>query len=267
MGAIFCSWWLKRKKQFFKIRKQGRKKMKKIIFCLIISLIIFSVFTPNANAETSRRFRSEALVNLPLLPAYFFFEVFLHESSHALSGLALGGELYTFHPYPGYVNQDGGRGLMFGYVQILWQEDDIPNNRQLAMHCLAPYLTDMILFISSDLMLNYSSSVRESFIGPVLYLAGMVFPAIYTIFNLFGTSEHTDFAMAANFLGERRELFYTVGTMLACIALWRIVQTGIRVLTVEEGARDGQRERRRNRRRINYQIVPTAGGVSFSMTM
>lgn len=214
--------------------------MKRVLF-LVVLMSIFCFASSVFAEEGGRRLRRNTFYHLFGIPIYFFLEINVHEGSHALGALSTGGRVISYNPYPHYNNEGAFR---FGSTMVSWDTDrsgGVENNIR-AFTLLAPAISQISIFVISDLLISYVPDLNSSFWGPVLYLAGMVCPWIDFVFNLYNQSSSCDFARAAEFLGERRELFYAFGTFIAAVGLWRLIHHFIRIFTERVENNVGDRE-------------------------
>lgn len=198
--------------------------MKTTVVCLVI-LAVFAIVLPadGAEKETELEFDKAKLWNLAGLPAYFFLENFLHESSHALAAKSFGGEVYSFKPYPHRTTD--GVFLMGGFT-LAGKE---LSKRENATVAIAPYLTDAALFISTDLLLSYGAVNPKSAGGLILYSVGMLAPLVNFVYNAHGFGKYNDFVRFSQDTGVNRYTLLVITEGLSFIAAYRLIAQGLNV--------------------------------------
>ncbi|MFA5175482.1 MAG: hypothetical protein WC430_03660 [Patescibacteria group bacterium] len=217
--------------------------MKKLYIYIIIVITLFF----SANAEG--RFRKEVLWNLLAAPAYGFVQLNIHEGSHALGALTVGAELIQYQPYPSLEN-----GIfMWGKVVT----NKIYDRHENGFVLVAPYISDVVIFTASDIILSTEVISPHSISGGILFIAGMVAPFADFVANINNWSEGNDFTRISELYDIPRVFPMIIGNIISAVALWRIVAVGMKVFFEEE----------EETQQISFSVMPTVGGggsMSFS---
>ena len=153
--------------------------------------------------------------------------VLLHESSHALAGLAVGFDIQGFHPYP-HTNEGS---LYLGRVP--WESKQYPSKGQLLAFYGAPFVMDVGLFALSDTLLSTGAVEHRSVAGVFLYTMGLLAPLIDFAKGYFmpdnfryvdGHFHGSDWAVMR---GQGRGTAWAlnvVGAVAIAVGVWRFVQ-------------------------------------------
>lgn len=168
------------------------------------------------------KFQKKKLWNLAALPAYFFLETTLHEGSHGVAALACGAKVTAFKPYPHMA--DGH--LLWGAVYT----DGKLSRGNDAVFTIAPYMTDIILFTSVDLLLGYRVIPPGSVAGLIVYIAGMLAPWINFVYNANNPRSISDFSQFSKITGMNRWALLALSDAIAAFAAWRLWVRGREVL-------------------------------------
>lgn len=146
-------------------------------------------------------------------------QVNLHEGSHALAAMSLGYHVDTYKPWPHFVDIDGQSHLVGGEFAI--REDDAAIPRaDYAWISIAPFVTDLLLFLASDLALE--AVPADSYGAPFLAFGGMMFPLPdFAAGILFRTSE-TDIMKFHQSSGVPSWVSFLVGGALIVVGSWRL---------------------------------------------
>lgn len=196
------------------------------------------------------KFQKKKLWNLLALPAYFMLEVTIHEGSHATAALFNGYHVTAFKPYP---HKYGGQ-LLWGAFYM--KEPAFYSKNDELVIAAAPYLVDIVLFTSTDLLLGYRIIPPESIAGLITFTVGMVAPWVNFVYNVNNVRTFNDFNSIAKSLGVSRWAILAAGDVLAAFAAWRIWVRGRDVLfsAVPVKEKPG---------RVTF--VPLMGGVNGAM--
>lgn len=207
---------------------------------ITISIALISV---TARAEESPSVGSRFGV-LSFFPAFVFSSIGMHEGSHALGAAMAGARDIRVFPRPG---MNVGRQYM-GMTSFLPPCDISP--AQMTMINLAPYISDIVLFAGFDLLLTYHPTLRGSSLGVLCYIAGMVAPFVDMTWNFVRvTDSGSDFRRAADAAGGgpgAHIAIYLAGMVILSVALWRVIQTGIRVFSSRSSSPYFRTNRRRS---------------------
>lgn len=190
--------------------------MKKLICALIFFGLTLSAPRAIADERGGERFVRGRLWHLAELPAWWFVWTVIHESSHALTGTALGYENCGIHPYPH--EHDG----VYSYGDAFC--DGQPNNDIGAIFYLMPSLVDITVFTTSDLILTRHVIDPDSLAGGLLFMGGMLAPWIDFTLNANGLdAEYTDNALFAKSIGVPRWSVMLVQDAIAAAGLIRLI--------------------------------------------
>lgn len=192
---------------------------------VVLSVLLAASVAGAAEKETELELDTVKLWNLAGLPAYFFLENFLHESSHALVAKSLGEDIDSFKPYPH--RSEDGVFLLGGFVTSA----DHISKRDTSLVAIAPYLTDTALFVSTDLFLSYNVVEPKSAGGLILYSVGMLAPFIDLVYNAHGFGSHNDFVIFSKAAGVNRFATLAVTEGVVMVAALRLVMQGFEVFS------------------------------------
>ncbi|MEK9158622.1 MAG: hypothetical protein AAB673_01350 [Patescibacteria group bacterium] len=192
---------------------------------VIFSVLLAANVASAAEKEIELEFDKVKLWNLAGLPGYFFLENLLHESSHALMAMSLGEEIDSFKPYP-HRNEDG-IFLLGGFVS---SADHIPK-RDTALVALAPYLTDTVFFVSTDLLLSYHVIEPRSVGGLIVYSVGMLAPFVDLVYNAHGFGKYNDFVIFSKAAGVNRFTTLAITEGVVMVAAVRLIMQGLEVFS------------------------------------
>jgi hypothetical protein len=221
----------------------------------ILMFAFFCVFTPNNSfalekekpATSKYRLRSDIWPHLIVQPLYMFLELNIHEGSHVLAAKLYGYEIFSYKPYPHFVYQNNERNFVFGATEI---QGNI-TGEELAVIVATPLITDVTLFISSDILLSNLNS--DSRAAPVFFFAGMVWPWLDFVVSINASAEGSDTAIWAKETGIGRPLAIILGDSLAALGLWRVIHHGKHALFTVN----------RKEKRQSLYIVPGGGGIAL----
>lgn len=219
--------------------------MKKLYYIIIVIILLSS-----ANAEG--RFRKEVLWNLLAAPVYGFVQLNVHEGSHALGALTVGAEVVKYQPYPSV--EDGT--FMWGKVIT----NKIQDRHENGFVLVAPYISDVAIFTTSDILLSAEIVSPRSISGGILFIAGMVAPFADFVCNVNNWSDGNDFTRISELYDVPRVFTVVMGNIIAAVALWRLVTVGIKVFFEEEN------ENEEEETRISFSVMPTVGGGGATMS-
>jgi hypothetical protein len=136
----------------------------------IRNVILFSILLFPVSATAKDKSHLWALTFSPaLVPVH----TFVHESSHAFSAELMNRSVKVFKPYP-HIHE--GR-LYLGRVDPWLGYRPPTQNEELAFN-LAPYITDVVMFATTDALLSSGAVDIKTFWGTTLYLFGMVAPMV-----------------------------------------------------------------------------------------
>lgn len=200
--------------------------MKRTTAMMMVFFVLLTASEASAaEKETELEFDKVKLWNLAGLPAYFFLENFLHESSHALMAKSLGEEIRSFKPYPH--RSEDGVFLMGGFVTSV----DHISKRDISLVSLAPYMTDTVIFVSTDLLLSYNVVEPRSVEGLIVYSVGMLAPFIDLVYNAHGFGGYNDFVIFSKAAGVNRFATLAVTEGVVMVAAMRLVMQGFEVFS------------------------------------
>lgn len=160
------------------------------------------------------KFQKKKLWNLAALPAYFLLETTIHEGSHGVAARVFGLKVTAFKPYPHKFRGTFVWGAVYTDRTLPKKED--------ALFTMAPYMTDIILFTSVDLLLGYRVIPPGSVAGLIVYTAGMLAPWINFVYNVNNPRSFSDFSQFSKITGMKRWALLALGDAIAAIALWRL---------------------------------------------
>lgn len=248
--------------------------MRKIVAAVVFACVL--AVSLSASAETHRRFRRETLWHLAGVPAYFLIGINIHEGlGHGLPvAFSPEMEVASYRPYPHVIRtEDGTNDFVMGATYVQWSECDPPSDAAIAYTFLSPYVTDIAMFVATDLVLSLGAVSPRSQLGTMLFMVGMVGTGVDFFFNLLGSmTPGNDMYEAAMLIGIHPAALMAIGTVLASVALWRIFRIGFEVFTEPV---DGPRRQRCRRtvchRRVNVTVSPYmgdgSGGIAVGGTM
>ncbi|MFH1047943.1 MAG: hypothetical protein V1738_06600 [Patescibacteria group bacterium] len=208
-------------------------------------------FRPNQQ----RRFMGQVF----MAPMYFFAFVSIHEGSHSLAALSYGMEVDRFEPYPhrvtlsedaddyGFRSLASQHSFVWGYTHVRAGDED-PSRAQLAMVSITPYLTDIALFTTSDLLLQYVVDPLSDG-APFLLVGGMIAPLIDFVTGMSCFHEGCDIRTFSEQVGMPQSVVSLLGYVVAVTAFWRVVHQFRRVFM----------ERRPTMPRHAVSVAPFAG--------
>lgn len=218
------------------------------------------------------RFRGEQqerfLAQLFMVPVYYLGYTAVHEGGHALAALSYGLEVDRFEPYPHRValadDEDdyGCRSSVNSRYEFTWGYtgirfgDEQPSQGQLAMVSITPYLTDIVLFTTSDLLLQYV--VDPTSIGaPFLLVGGMITPLVDFTVGMSCFHEGCDMHNFSEQAGISQAVVGVVGFMMVSIAIWRVIHQFRRVFM----------ERRPNESQRVVSVMPIADRERLGLSL
>lgn len=210
--------------------------MKRLLLCLGI---VISLSTPPAPARADdggETLRSKRLWHLAGLPAWFFAWTSVHEGSHALMAKAYGYEVIGFYPYP--VQYEGkyyygltafnkcteGHTITYGDGQTASCEE----NGGGAVIAIAPYLTDIAVFGTADLLLSTGAVDPDSVGGGLLYAGAMLIPWIDFTWNM-NIPGNLDRELFQQETGMSRKSVVLLSEVVSAVGVWRLYVNGKRV--------------------------------------
>ncbi len=147
---------------------------------------------------------------LVLIPAYFFAEVALHETSHALAAKAVGANVNTLIVYPH--TQDGT--FYFGRTDLfnVEQSDILPISA-------APMTLNLLTMTTADLAL---SKVENKRLGLFLTVALMAVPWVDFTYNINNRRPNSDLSSVSNYSNINKTHIQIAGNVMALYELYRI---------------------------------------------
>ncbi len=156
------------------------------------------------------------------LPVYYLgVHIPLHESSHAFAGwLNPNYQVSNFKPWP-HNSPDGSR-FFIGSVDITCIGKACGDKIGLGVIAVAPYITDTVLFTTSDLLLSTKAVEPASTTGRVLYFAGMVVPWWDFSYNAVWAIKGSDADHIAQNFEIPRWSVMAVGMGVSAVGLWRL---------------------------------------------
>ncbi|MBU0625536.1 hypothetical protein KKF05_04300 [Patescibacteria group bacterium] len=195
---------------------------------------------------------------LILAPAYFMAYITVHEGSHALAALILGCEIVGFEPYPHTVEYRNAEGeivsdFIMGYT---WYNRPASEPWMAAHISIAPYLTDILIFVNCDLLLQYVVDPHSDG-APFLLAGGMITPLVNFVAGLNCMGDNCDLTNFSTVTGVPRGVIMIVGYALAFTALWRCLHQFRRIFLEPRAVRDRRREQENRGRAIS--ISPLGG--------
>lgn len=190
-------------------------------------------------------------------PVYYLsVHMTIHEGSHALVGaINPNYQVSNFKPYPHLI--DGGPHFVLGSVDTICIDKACEDKSGMGLISVVPYITDTVLFTTSDLLLSAKVVKPNSVPGRVLYFAGMVVPWWDFSYNAVWANKISD----ANSIAQNFQ-----------IPLWSVMATGMSVSAVGLWRLWGGYKRAfrgNNAKESSLVIVPLGGsgnvGISASM--
>ncbi|TSC84618.1 MAG: hypothetical protein G01um101413_2 [Parcubacteria group bacterium Gr01-1014_13] len=201
---------------------------------LVVIIVVFfqTFFVQSAIADKNSKEIPEAKVEkkakdgkvwyFAALPAYYLgVHIPLHESGHAFAGwLSPNYQVSNFKPWPHY-NADGSR-FFIGSVDITCVGKACDDKIGSGVIFLAPYITDTVLFTTSDLLLATNTVKPTSIPGRVLYFAGMVVPWWDFSYNAVWAIKGSDADHVARNFEIPRWSVMVAGASVSAVGLWRL---------------------------------------------
>jgi hypothetical protein len=194
---------------------------------------------------------------LILAPAYFLAYITVHEGSHAIATLILGWEVDRFEPYPHEVEYRDSNGDMvsdffFGYTWFTQRTDEpwVPTHIRIA-----PFLTDILLFVNCDLLLQYVVDPHSDG-APFLLVGGMIAPLVDFVGGLNCMNNHCDLSEFSTATGVPRGVLMIIGYSLALTAFWRCLHQFRRIFLEPRLVQERRREREHQQSRVAISISP-----------
>jgi len=156
-------------------------------------------------------------------PVYYLsVHMTIHEGSHAFVGaINPNYDVGDFKPWPHLI--DGGPHFVLGSVGFSCSGKGCQDKTGFGVISVAPYITDTVLFTTSDLLLSANAVKPNSVPGRVLYFAGMVVPW----WDLFSNSTiWANKTSDANHIAQSFEIprwsVMAVGMGVSAVGLWRL---------------------------------------------
>jgi hypothetical protein len=188
---------------------------------LVLSLVWLTPTSATADSWQFRHDRKWELIgHSAALPAYFFVDIVIHESSHALAGLSLGGSVKRFRPYPGVEDVGGGNRVFFWGLT----EMEFPNglsDAEAAWFTIAPQVTNLTLFAAADLTLSYLVP-SDSIGAPFLLYGAMLMPWVDMMIFWTATSSASDVSSFARYSGLPNWSVRLMAASLCAVGAWRL---------------------------------------------
>jgi hypothetical protein len=184
-----------------------------------------------------------------MAPVYFFAGILLHESSHALMGMACGFTVDRFYPYPVIVpiqqtaEDEPENRFYLGFTVFEPRPSEEVRNAQIALTAIAPFITDTLLFMTGDILLEHAVD-PHSIGAPFLLVGMMMVPLADFIIGLFTVNEGGDLRQFSDASGIPVGISAGIGWMAAVVGLWRVAHQFRRVFMepVNESSGDGSNE-------------------------
>ncbi len=157
------------------------------------------------------------------LPAYYLsVHMTIHEGSHALVGAVNPNyDVSNFKPWPHLI--DGGPHFVLGSVDFSCSGKGCEDKTGLGVISTAPYITDIALFTTSDLLLSANVVKPNSVSGRVLYFAGMVVPwwDLFSNSTIWANKNSDANHIAQDFQIPRWSVMAT-GIGVSAVGFWRL---------------------------------------------
>ena len=189
-----------------------------------------------ARESRTETLRTGRLWHLAGLPAWFFAWISVHEGSHVLMAKAYGYEVVGFYPYPVKYEGKYYYGLTAfnkcaeGHTILLDDGRTVPceENGGGAMIAIAPYLTDIAVFGTADLLLTTGAVNPDSFGGGMLYIGAMLIPWIDFTWNM-NIPNDLDREIFQQETGMSRKRVVLLSEVVSAVGIWRLYVNGKRV--------------------------------------
>lgn len=211
--------------------------MKRPLICLGVALSLSMLSAPARAEGGDETLRSKRLWHLAGLPAWFFVAwPPVHEGSHALMAKAYGYEVIGFYPYPVQYEGKYYYGLTAfnkcaeGHTVVIDGQRSVPceENGGGAMIAIAPYLTDIAVFGTADLLLSTGAVDPDSLGGGLLYIGAMLAPWIDFTWNM-NIPGDLDRELFQQETGMSRKSVVLLSEAVSIAGLWRLYVNGKRV--------------------------------------
>ncbi|MEK9132491.1 MAG: hypothetical protein AAB606_02175 [Patescibacteria group bacterium] len=235
--------------------------MKKAFVALAVLIqIVFASSASADEASKSESLKKDRLWYLAGLSLYAAsVGIIIHEGSHAFAvWVDSDFELINFRPYP---HIEDGRGFVAGSVELRCNELDDANNcadkTGLGVIASSPYITDLTLFVASDILLSTGAVNPDSKAGLALYLVGMVYGLYDFSRNLIWAVEGSDPDQIARNFEIPRWSVVASASAVSAVGLWRLWVNGRRVFfDADHSSKESK-----------LTIAPMSGPESFGMTL
>lgn len=217
----------------------------------------------SGTGKTEKKAKGHPWRYLVGLPTYYLLvQSPIHETSHMVAvGFSSNFQLTSFQPFPHY-NKDVGRFSFFGSTSF-----SCPNERAcadktgLGVIFLAPYITDVALFTTSDLLLSTGAVDPGTTAGKLLYIGGMVMPWWDLIFNSIWQPAGSDGEQISRNFNISLDSTVLIGMGVSTIGLLRLMVNHKKVF--------GGKKSNPAKTKSSLIILPTSGsgtvGISAGM--
>jgi len=173
-------------------------------FTIIILLLFFSTTATAKDSDWAFAF----------VPIIIPVHTLVHESSHVLGAKIVGQDITSFKPYPH--THDGD----FYLGRVSWVSDTFPTKNERMISALAPYVVDMAIFATADVLLSNGAVDIKTFWGITLYLFGIVAPLVDFAK---GYSSSRDWQVARQLSRNRTIVVNVLGAVALGVGLYRFV--------------------------------------------
>jgi len=163
-------------------------------------------------------------LGIALLIPSFWAQIALHEGSHAIMMTALGGRVARFHILPSYQ----GDKMYLGYTDVKWPAP--PTATQLAMVSLAPQMTNVLLFTTTEMLFYYDIIPPDSRLAPLFFVFGELAPWIDFTFTVV-IYDSTDMRNLQERSGVSRGVSRSVGAAISAVGAYFLIKRGYSVFS------------------------------------
>jgi len=191
--------------------------MTKRILLAVLAMMFFSQPAMADNKTKTRKW-----LYLAGLPVYYFgAQIPIHEGSHALAvGLNDNYAVTKFQPYPHFTADR--EHFFLGSVGIICRGAACEDKTGSGVISLAPYMADIVIFTTADLLLSTNAVEPTSITGRVLYCAGMAVPWWDFAYNSVWAVEISDANHISQSFEIPRSAVMTAGITVSAVGLWRL---------------------------------------------
>jgi len=144
-------------------------------------------------------------------PTAYWHQVVIHEGMHALAAAAMGRDVRGFYPYPHMHDSE----FYFGRVSV---DKEGLSDGQRILFSLAPAISDAVVFGVCDALLSAETPHAGSTAGAIVFMLGIVAPAVDFMANFWGGS---DWEKARKAAGGKAWMLNATGAVTMAVMVWR----------------------------------------------